>query len=73
MQTSSVVLAVLLSAHAVASIAAISLAVNSRALEVPSSIISPNGSAVLMINGVIGSVENELIRPFRTNLTWVGG
>ena len=73
MQTSSVWLAVCLSAQAVASIALISLAVNSIASELPSSMISPCGSRVYTRMGVIGSVENELVKPL-SNLkrTWDG-
>ena len=62
-QTSSVVLAVYTSAHAVASIAAISFGVNWMALEAPSSTSSPSGSSVYMVNGVIGSVEYGFVKP----------
>ena len=72
-QTSSVVLAVYTSAHAVASIAVISLGVNSIALEAPSSTSSPSGSSVYMVKGVIGSVEYGFVKPASMlKRTWTG-
>lgn len=71
--TSSVVLAVCLSAQAVASIALISFAVNVIASEYPWSITCPSVSFVCTIKGVIGSTEYAFCRPASiVNSTRVG-